>query len=44
VRLTTEADTMIREAADAAGITVSAWATERLVSAAKRERKEAEKG
>lgn len=39
VRLTDAAYTMITEAAEAAGITVSAWVTERLLAAAKRERK-----
>jgi hypothetical protein len=37
VRLTTEQDTTIRAAADAAGITISAWAVERLFRAAKEE-------
>lgn len=39
VRVTPEVEAMIKQAADAAGITVSAWATERLLSAAKREAK-----
>ena len=37
VRLTTEQDTAIRRAAEAAGITLSAWAVERLFRAAKAE-------
>jgi hypothetical protein len=43
VRLTAETLTMIQEAAESAGITVSAWATERLVRAARQERRAAEK-
>ena len=39
VRLTAEQDVMMKEAAASAGITVSAWAVERLVRAAKAERK-----
>ena len=39
VRLTPEQDTMMKEAAASAGITVSAWAVERLVRAAKAERR-----
>lgn len=41
VRLTPETDALIKAAAETAGITVSAWATERLVSAAKKEGKAA---
>jgi uncharacterized protein (DUF1778 family) len=43
IRLTPEQDAMIKDAAETAGITVSAWASERLLAAAKRERKLAEK-
>jgi len=39
VRLTEEQDAMFKESAKNAGITVSAWAVERLVRAAKAERK-----
>ena len=41
--ITADTLTMIQEAAEAAGITVSAWATERLVRAARQERRAAEK-
>jgi uncharacterized protein (DUF1778 family) len=37
VRLTAEQDKTIRQAADAAGITISSWAVERLFRAAKSE-------
>jgi uncharacterized protein (DUF1778 family) len=37
IRLTTEQDTAIRQAAEAAGITISAWAVERLFRAAREE-------
>ena len=37
VRLTDEQDKTIRQAADAAGITISSWAVERLFRAAKSE-------
>lgn len=40
VRLTPEQDSMIKEAAASAGITVSSWTVERLLRAAKVERKE----
>jgi uncharacterized protein (DUF1778 family) len=43
VRLTPEQDAMMKEAATSAGITLSSWAVERLVRAAKAERR-AEKG
>jgi uncharacterized protein (DUF1778 family) len=43
VRLTPEQDVMMKEAATNAGITLSSWAVERLVRAAKAERR-AEKG
>jgi uncharacterized protein (DUF1778 family) len=39
VRLTPEQDAMLKDAAASAGITVSAWAVERLVKAAKAERR-----
>jgi len=39
VRLTPEQDAMMKEAASSAGITVSSWAVERLVRAAKAERR-----
>jgi uncharacterized protein (DUF1778 family) len=39
VRLTPEQDAMMKEAAALAGITVSAWAVERLFRAAKAERR-----
>jgi uncharacterized protein (DUF1778 family) len=39
VRVTAEQQEMFKEAAASAGITVSSWAVERLVSAAKAERK-----
>jgi uncharacterized protein (DUF1778 family) len=39
VRLTADQDAMMKEAAASAGITVSSWAVERLVRAAKAERK-----
>lgn len=39
VRLTAEQDLMMKEAAASAGITVSSWAVERLVRAAKAERR-----
>jgi uncharacterized protein (DUF1778 family) len=39
VRLTADQDAMLKEAANSAGITVSSWAVERLVRAAKAERK-----
>lgn len=39
VRLTSEQDAMIKEAAASAGITVSSWAVERLLRAAKAERR-----
>jgi uncharacterized protein (DUF1778 family) len=37
VRLTDEQDRLMKEAADAAGITVSSWAVERLVKSARAE-------
>jgi uncharacterized protein (DUF1778 family) len=37
IRLTDEQDKAIRQAADAAGITISAWAVERLFRAARLE-------
>jgi hypothetical protein len=37
VRLTDEQDKTIRRAADAAGITISSWAVERMLRAAKSE-------
>ena len=40
VRLTPEVDDAIKAAADAAGVTVSSWATERLFAAAKKEARE----
>ena len=43
VRLTEEHDAMIKEAAAAAGILVSAWVVERLVRAAKAELRAEEK-
>jgi uncharacterized protein (DUF1778 family) len=39
VRLTAEQDALLRAAADSAGITVSSWAVERLVKAAKNEQR-----
>ena len=39
VRLTQEQDAMIKAAAQMSGITVSAWAVERLLRSAKAERK-----
>lgn len=39
VRLTPEQDALIKEAASSAGITVSSWAVERLIRAAKAERR-----
>ena len=39
VRLTAEQDVLIKEAAALAGITVSSWAVERLLRAAKAEKK-----
>ncbi len=43
VRLTPEIDAAIKRAADLAGVTVSAWATERLFTAAKKEGRNAAK-
>jgi uncharacterized protein (DUF1778 family) len=43
VRLTPEQDALMKGAAASAGITVSSWAVERLIRAAKAERR-AEKG
>jgi uncharacterized protein (DUF1778 family) len=40
VRLTAEQDTMFKSAASSAGITTSSWAVERLVRAAKAERRD----
>jgi uncharacterized protein (DUF1778 family) len=37
IRLTDEQDKAIRQAADAAGITISAWAVERLIRVARLE-------
>jgi uncharacterized protein (DUF1778 family) len=39
VRLTADQDALIKEAAALAGITVSSWAVERLVRAARSERR-----
>jgi uncharacterized protein (DUF1778 family) len=39
VRVTPEQDAMLKDAAASAGITLSSWAVERLVRAAKAERK-----
>jgi uncharacterized protein (DUF1778 family) len=39
VRVTQDQDTLFKQAATDAGITVSSWAVERLVRAAKAERK-----
>lgn len=43
VRLTAEQDALFKEAASLAGITLSSWAVERLVRAAKAERRAEEK-
>ena len=43
VRLTTEQDALLKAAASLAGITLSSWAVERLVRAAKAERRAEEK-
>ncbi len=42
VRISEAQDAEFKEAAEAAGITVSAWATERLLAAARAERRKRE--